>query len=554
MVWHRKLGLFFQLNWLKAVLISVGSVMLTLIAVGTYCFITLESFYKKMMMAQAPVSIFIGAIHATIFIGGYLFFLRGGMSSMKTSPVLGKKINVPFSDVLGIDEAKHEAWEVVELLKDRKKLQAIGGNVLRGLLMVGPPGCGKTMLAKAIATEANIPFIAMAASGFTEVFVGVGASRVRKLFKKARVYARAYGACIIFIDELDAIGRQRSFSFFGGGGETNATQNQLLSEMDGLTSRQEDIVVVGATNTAERHLDDALLRPGRFDRKIYIDKPDCEGREKLLRHYLGKVKYDKAIDTGRLARRCVYKSPAEIESIVKEAALIAARKNLEGVTYKEVSEAVERVDMGLKRRRKMTPDERRMVAYHEAGHAIALYILHPTDDVFKATIITHRDALGMVARQPREELFTRNKKRLLADIKVSLSGYAAEKIKTGTTSDGVSSDFQHATVIAHAMVWQLGMGPKGYVGNYTMDPGSRFGDLTMSDKFKEDFDTQTQQILQESLSEVEELLKKQDKVLDRFADELLKKEELEYDEIEAIFKEFGILQEGLDNKNNQREK
>jgi len=538
-LFHRKIALFFQTHWIK-LLIVFG--LITLIVLAVIGLASLESFYLHLTLAQLPLQTLMVIVHALIFVYMYMTVFRGGFAKMERGLVKSAHVQIHFNDVIGIDEAKQEAWEVVHLLRDRKKLQKMGGKVVRGLLMVGPPGCGKTLLAKAIATEAGVPFMSMAASEFTEIFVGVGASRMRKLFKRATRLAHAHGACIVFIDEIDAIGSTRSFSYLGGGMEKNTTQNQLLVQMDGLTGKQEDVIVIAATNAAENILDPALLRPGRFDRKIYIDRPDLEGREKLFKYYLGKVKHDKTIDIGRLSRRCVHKSPADIENVVKEAALIATRKDLDQINYKEISEALERVDMGLKRRKKMTDNERRMTAYHEAGHAIALYILHPTDDVFKATIIAHGGALGMVVHHPREELFTHGKEKLLADIKVSLSGYAAEKMKFNTTSSGVSGDFHSATQIAHAMVWQLGMGPKGYVGNYTIDPARTVAGITMSDKFKEDLDAQTQEIMQKCLKDVEDLLKKEEKILDRFAKELLEKEELEYDEIEAIFKEFGKSQ------------
>jgi cell division protease FtsH len=422
----------------------------------------------------------------------------------------------------------------VQLIKDRKRLVKIGGKILRGLLMVGPPGCGKTYLAKAIATEAGIPFISMSGSEFTEIFVGVGASRVRKLFKRARTLAYGHGACIIFIDELEAIGRQRSFSFMGGGQETNSTQNQLLVEMDGLKEKDFNVIVIGATNAVEGVLDQALLRPGRFDRKIYIDRPSLQGREKIFEYYLKKVKYDKAIDIGRLARKAVYKTPAEIENIIKEAALIATRNKKDTVTHKEISAAMERIDMGIKHKRQMTKEERKMIAFHETGHLVVMYILHPTDDVFKASIISRKETLGAIYHQPREELYTHNKERLLADIKVKLGGYASEKLRFKTTSDGVSNDFSIAMRLAHDMVWKVGMSDAGFVGDYTVIP-----DTQLSESIKEKLNAETNKIIQTCLKEVEDLLKKEWPILERFVKELLKKDELEYDEVEAIFKEYG---------------
>lgn len=400
--------------------------------------------------------------------------------------------------------------------------------------MQGPPGCGKTFLAKAIATEANVPFLSMSASGFTEIFVGVGPSRVRKLFKQARSLAYGYGGCIIFIDELDAIGRHRLFSFGGGGEETNSTLNQLLVEMDGMQDSNYDIIVIGATNAPEDAMDPALQRPGRFDRKIYIDRPGLEGRQQLFKHYLSKVQYEPSVDIGRLARKTVQKSPADIENIIKEAALIASRSEKEVIGYKDLTEAMERIELGIKHPRHMTERERRMTAYHETGHLITLYLLHPTDDVFKASIVSRKETLGVVYHSPREELFSNDREHILANIKVSIAGYVAEKLKFGVTTNGVASDFKNAMAYAHTMVWKWGMGKNGFLGDYTEIPKEQ-----ISEELKNKLNLETNQIMKECVQEVEQLLKQEEPLLDRFANELLKKEELEYDEIESIFKEYG---------------
>jgi len=281
-------------------------------------------------------------------------------------------------------------------------------------------------------------------------------------------------------------------------------------------------------------LDQALLRPGRFDRKIYIDRPSLEGRQKVFEYYIKKVKYDTTMDLGRLARKAVYKTPAEIENIIKEAALIATRNKKDVIGYKEISEAMERIDMGLKHKRQLTKEEREMVAFHETGHLVVMYILHPTDDVFKASIISRKETLGAVYGQPREEFYTRNKERLLADIKVKLGGYVAEKIRFNTTSDGVSSDFNAAMRLAHGMVWQIGMSDAGFVGDYTSIPESQ-----LSESLKERLNAETDKIITGCLKDVEALLKKEWAIVERFVKELLEKEELEYDEIETIFNEYG---------------
>lgn len=536
-MWNRKVKMFWMNHWVKVLIIFGVVTMVSLAIVGL---LSLESYYLHMTLAQLPLTLLMGAVHALIFAYVIISMQTGTLLKLKKTPIKSENVDVTFNDVKGIDEAKKEALEVVELIKDRTRIKKIGGKIVRGLLMIGPPGCGKTLLAKAIAKESGIPFISMAASEFVEIFVGMGASRVRKLFKKARQLAYGYGACIIFIDEIDAIGRGRSFSFLGGG-ETNTTQNQLLVEMDGLKEKEENVIVIGATNAPESILDKALLRPGRFDRKIYIDRPGLEGREELFHHYLRKIKHDSAIDISRLARNTVYKSAADIENIVKEAALIATRKSKENVEWEDLSQAMDRIDMGIKHKRKLSERERKMTAYHETGHLIVLYILHPTDDVFKASIASRGGALGAVLHQPREELFTTNREQALANIKVCLGGYVAENLKFGTTTTGVADDFKKAMAHAHAMVWKFGMGNNGYLGDYSIIPESQ-----ISNELKQKLNQETQEILQKCYQEVENLLKKEWTIMERFVSELLEKEELEYDEIEAIFAEYG--------KNNQKGK
>ncbi len=528
----RKLEMYWKMYWLR---ITVVAVVVLVVILAIWGLASLESFYRNITLATMPVNLLMVALNATIFVFMYMMFMQGGLAKISKSKIRGELVNIRWSDVIGMEEAKREAWEVVQLIKDRARVKQIGGKILRGILMLGPPGCGKTYLAKAIATEASIPFLSMSGSEFVEIFVGVGASRVRRLFKKARELAYGYGGCIIFIDELDAVARKRVFSVFGGTEETNSTQNQLLAEMDGLQEKDENVIVIGATNAGEETIDRALLRPGRFDRKLYIDRPNLEEREKIFEFYLSKIKYDESsVDIKRIARKSVYKTPAEIENIVKEAALIAARDKKEKVEYKHISEAIERIEMGLKHRRHMTPREKEMTAYHESGHLIVLYLLHPTEDVFKASIIGRKESLGVVHHQPREELFTKSKESLLADIKVALAGYVAEKIKFNTTSSGVSMDFKMAMVTAHAMVWSLGMNDVGLIGDYSSIPESQ-----LSEKVKQMLNESVQRIFQKCLEDVEGLLKKEKELLERFVKELLEKEELDYDEIDSIFKEYG---------------
>ncbi|MBL7158010.1 MAG: AAA family ATPase [Candidatus Omnitrophica bacterium] len=513
--------------------IVIGGIILLLLVLSVIGLRSLESFYRKMTLATMPVQFLMAGIHAAIFVFMYLVFLRGGFAKLDKAPIKGKDVDVRWKDVIGMEAAKQEAWEVVQLIRDRAKLQKIGGKVIKGLLMIGPPGCGKTYLAKAIATEARLPFISMSGSEFVEIFVGVGASRVRKLFSKARNLAFGYGGCILFLDEIDAIGRSRSFSHLGGQ-ETNTTQNQLLAELDGLKGKEENVIVIAATNAPEESIDPALKRPGRFDRMIYITRPNLEDREKIFEYYLSKIKVKKNIDIGRLARRAVYKTPADIANLVKESALIATRRKKDEIDWDSISEAFERVELGIKHPLTMTSGEKEMTAYHESGHLMVTYLLHPTDDVFKASIIPRKGTLGAVYHSPTEELHTKSKDSMMADIKTSLGGYVAEKIKIGVTSSGVAGDFRQAMRTAHGMVWMLGMGDSGLIGDFTAVPNDQ-----LSDEIKKQLNDDTNKIFAKCVKEVDELLAKERTILDRFAKELLEKEELEYDEIEAIFKEYG---------------
>ena len=530
MLWF-KIKLFFQRHWVG---LSIAAIVVIAVLFPIWYLAGVEENTRRYIISMNVASMPWMVLNTVIFVGFLYLMQSGGLSALKKTKIDAATVNIKFSDVIGLTEAKREAWEVVQLIKDRTRVKAIGGKILKGVLLVGPPGCGKTLLAKAVATEAGVPFISISGSEFVEVFVGVGASRVRKLFKQAREYAQAHGSCIIFIDEIEVIGRKRVlYDAFGGGSETNSTQNQLLVEMDGLDSAA-NVVVFAATNALEEILDDALLRPGRFDRKIFVGRPNLEEREALFGYYLGKVKFDPSLEVARLARKAVHKTPAEIENIIKEAALIAARNTRDMVTYKDFSEAIERVELGVAHRLSLNPHEKEMTAFHEAGHLLALYLTHPTNDVFKVSILNRGGALGVVHSMPSEEIYASDSNTLLAHIRTSLGGYAAEKIKYGVTTEGVSSDFANVTRLAHSMVWKLGMGKSGFMGDFTVIPQhERSSDINNT------LNRESQDIIKEQYALVDALLKENWPIVERFVKELLAREELDYDEIASVFAEYG---------------
>jgi cell division protease FtsH len=542
----KKIKFYAKLHWLKALLIILlGGLAISLvffIIIGLRAWNESESYLRQSQLAMIPLQVYLQIILGLIMAATYsymmywLYFKRGASSFSQTNKkaISGGDIGITWNDVIGMDEAKQEALEIVKLITDRASLQRIGGKILKGILMLGPPGCGKTYLAKAIATEAKIPFISMSGSEFVEMFVGVGAGRVRSLFKRAQQLAELEGGCIIFIDEVDAIGAKRSLGAgFGGTTEHNTTLNQLLVEMDGLKDKDHNIILIGATNAPESSLDPALLRPGRFDRKIIVDKPNLEDRQKLFAYYLKQVKYDPAdVKIDRLARITVGQNPADIANIVREAALITVRNQNELISMKEIDEARERIALGIKRRVKLSEKEKWQTAYHESGHAIVTYLLAPSKDVFKVTITPRGPTGGATWIPEREDTFIEDSNDMFIIIKISLGSYAAEKIKYNATTTGVGGDFSSAMHHAHQMVWVYGMGKSGFLGNWEIANN-------ISEEVKAKLDSDVQDILSSCLAEVTGLLKKEEALMDRLAKELVAKDELNYDEIEAIFKEFG---------------
>ena len=532
MLWA-KFKLFMQRWW---IVVAIVSGIVVAVVFPMWYLSTMEESVRRYIVGINVASLPWGILQTLVFVA-FLYLLQygGGFAQFKKSKIDSAMVNVRFTDVIGLGEAKREAWEMVQLIKDRAALKKVGGKILHGMLMIGPPGCGKTMLAKAIATEAGVPFLSTAGSEFVEIFVGVGAARVRKLFKQARQYAEAYGACIIFIDEIEVLGKTRVFmDAFGGSSESNSTLNQLLVEMDGLQDDAAHVVVIGAMNAAEEVLDPALLRPGRFDRTIKIDRPNLQERQEIFEYYAKKLKLDPSVDLARLARKAVHKTPAEIENILKEAALIATRERRDAISYKDVSAAIDRIELGVAHRVTMSAREKEMTAYHEAGHLLIMYLCHPTHDVYKASILERGETLGRVAGVLREELHAFDNTSLKASIQVSLAGYVAERLVYKVSTTGVSSDFTNAMSLAHQMVWKLGMGSNGFVGDFTQIPKDQ-----LSDDLKTKLNNETQSILNAAMKEVEAILTTERRVLDRFAQELVRREELDYDEIVAIFQEYG---------------
>lgn len=549
----RKLFIYIQLYWIRILVISAAVTMILwmiqflIVSNGNYD--QLESFSRRNISAQMGQSlimfIFVTIIQAPLFMAMNYWMMSGGaMGKMGALDLAKVKVNVKMDDVIGMDEPKAEAMEIVKLLKDRALVKQIGGKIVKGTIMFGPPGCGKTYLAKAIATEAKLPFLSAVGSEFVAMFVGQGAARMKSLFRQARTLARMEGGCIIFIDEIDSFARPRVADVgFGGQSSQNATVNQFLTELDGLRKTENNIVVFAATNVTETDLDEAVMRAGRFERKIYVNRPNLKERKDLFDFYLKKVKFDTSgsgINTELLARKTLWFSPADIDYMIREASIIALRDRRDTIINKDLSEAYDRITFGMKSNIKRSDKAKLWTAYHEAGHAIIGYLLRPTDDVIKATIIPRKGFYGAVFSSPQEEYKSSNKEELMADIKTSVAAYVAERLKFGTTSQGVGgapgSDFYHAISVASRMVRSYGMGKSGLVGDFLYPEKYHY----LAETTKQTLDNDIQDILNTCIKEVEDVLTKNSELFEYFAQELYKKEELEYDEIEAIFQKFGL--------------
>ncbi len=548
----KKLCIFVQLYWIRILLISLSLTMVAwmiqfmIISNGNYD--QLESFSRRNISAQMGQSlimfIFVTLIQVPLSFGMYYWLMSGGAAGKMGTLNLSKvRVNVKMDEVIGMDDPKREAWELVKFLKDRTLIKQIGGKIVKGTIMFGPPGCGKTYLAKAIATEAGLPFLSAVGSEFVGMFVGQGAARMKSIFKQARTLASMEGGCIIFIDEIDSFARPRmADNGWGGTTSHNATINQFLTELDGLRKAENNIIVIAATNVEEQDLDEAVMRAGRFERKIYVTRPNLKERQDLFDFYLKKVTVDAeaGIDTKQLAKRTLGFSPADVDYMVREASILAMRDSRHKINMKDLSLAYDRIAFGMKSNIKRSDKSKLWTAYHEAGHAIIGYLLHPTDDVVKASIIPRKGFYGAVFSSPREEHSSANKEELMADIKRSVAAYVAEKIKFNTTSQGVGgapgSDFYSAIWIASRMVRSYGMGKSGLVGDFLYPEKYHY----LSEKTKEILDADIQDILQTCIKDVEVILNEKRDLLEYFAQELYTKEELEYDDIEAIFQKFGL--------------
>jgi len=485
-----------------------------------------------------------GLLPILIFVGIWIYIVRQMRASGSQAFSFGKsrakfaskeKVKVTFEDVAGAEEAKEELKEVIEFLKNPQKFQRLGAKIPKGVLLVGPPGCGKTLLAKAVAGEAGVPFLNISGSDFVEMFVGVGASRVRDLFEQGRKNA----PCIIFIDELDAVGRQRFAGIGGGHDEKEQTLNQLLVELDGFTPRQ-GVIVMAATNRPDV-LDAALLRPGRFDRRVTINVPDIKEREEILALHMRNKPIAKDVDIKVLARRTPGFVGADIENLINEASLLAARKNKNEIGTEELEAAIDRVIAGpVKRSRIMRKKEKEIIAYHESGHTLVANLLPFADPIHKVSIIPRGSAaLGYTLQLPLEDKYLVTKSELLDKLSVLLAGRASEEFIFNEISTGAQNDLQQATFIAKKMICEYGMseklGPVALGENHEVFLGRDFlKEKSYSEELAFDIDKEIRRIIEECYGRALRLLRENKDKLIRLAKVLEKKEVLGKEEIERI--------------------
>ena len=480
-----------------------------------------------------------------LLIGVWIFFMRQANSGNNKAMSFGKSRarlientkKVTFKDVAGADEAKEELEEIIDFLKDPEKFQRLGGKIPKGVLMVGPPGTGKTLLAKAVAGEADVPFFSISGSDFVEMFVGVGASRVRDMFAQAKKNA----PCLLFIDEIDAVGRHRGAGLGGGNDEREQTLNQLLVEMDGFEPN-ENVIVIAATNRPDV-LDPALLRPGRFDRQVTVTNPDKKGREEILKVHVKKVPLAKDVNLSVIARGTPGFSGADLANLVNEAALLAARRNKRKVTSKDFDEAKDKVLMGSERRSMaMDENEKKLTAYHEAGHAICSLFVADTDPIHKATIIPRGRALGMVQQLPEKDQYSYSRSKMLSRLIIMMGGRVAEELKFGydKVTSGASSDIAAATNLARSMVTEWGMSDTLGPVLYAENSGEVFlgKSVTQNKNISEDtaklVDAEIKRLVINAYEQAKKMLQDKQKEWETLAQALIEYETLTGDEIKQV--------------------
>ncbi len=491
-----------------------------------------ESTFMTVLISWAPlvVLIVIWIMFMKQMQGGGAKALSFGKS--KARLVDNKKIT--FKDVAGVEEAKEELKEVVEFLKNPRKFQKLGGKIPKGVLLMGPPGTGKTLLAKAVAGEAGVPFFSISGSEFVEMFVGVGASRVRDLFEQGKKNA----PCIIFIDELDAVGRHRGAGLGGGHDEREQTLNQLLVEMDGFETK-DGVILIAATNRPDV-LDPALLRPGRFDRRIVVDRPDVKGREAILKIHTRNIPLGEDVDLSIIARSTPGFAGAELANLVNEAALLAARKDKEVVEMEDFEEAKDKVIMGLARKSMaLSEEEKKNTAYHEAGHALVAALLPNTDPIHKVTIIPRGRALGVTVQLPEDDRYTYTRDYLENRIAILMGGRVAEEVYMGHITTGAGNDIEVATDLARKMVCKWGMSDLGPINLGVEEQEIFLGkDLVKHQNYSDDtaklVDAEIKNIIMKNYNKAKDLLKKYEKEFLELANKLLEKEVLSAEEVYAI--------------------
>ncbi|HEX7079578.1 MAG TPA: ATP-dependent zinc metalloprotease FtsH [Gammaproteobacteria bacterium] len=494
------------------------------------------------------LQLFISSFPILLLIGVWVYFMRqmqgagggrGAMSFGKSrARLLGEdQVHVTFADVAGVEEAKEEVVEIVDFLKDPAKFQRLGGKIPKGVLMVGPPGTGKTLLARAIAGEAKVPFFTISGSDFVEMFVGVGASRVRDMFEQAKKHA----PCIIFIDEIDAVGRHRGAGLGGGHDEREQTLNQLLVEMDGFEGN-EGVIVIAATNRPDV-LDPALLRPGRFDRQVVVPLPDVRGREQILKVHMRKVPVDPNVKPSVIARGTPGFSGADLANLVNEAALLAARANRRTVRMEEFDKAKDKIMMGTERRSMvMSEEEKKLTAYHESGHAIVGLLVPDHDPVYKVTIIPRGRALGVTMFLPEEDRYSYSKQRLMSQMKSLFGGRIAEELIFGPqyVTTGASNDIERATDIARNMVTKWGLSDRLGPLTYTEDDGEIFLGRSVtrhkqvSDVTAHAIDEEVRKLIDTAYTEARQLLESNESKLHMMAEALMKYETIDEQQIRDI--------------------